>query len=218
MLWRPCTSRANSDLCCKGKLMLALTPPTDRKFISSGWGRPRGYRDGWHEGLDFPGPVGSPVRAAAGGVVVRADNVDNSFAGKWIAIHHGNGMHTRYLHNQSNLVSKGDKVARGQQIATLGITGTSGRSAPHLHFDVKFLGPAHTAYQSRYGTPSTGWGSTMAALGRGVPGETFMAGATYAPHALKWAKDRGVVFKTGMGAFGILGLLGVGYLGYRALR
>lgn len=174
--------------------MIKLTPPTPRGFVFSGWGRPREYRGGWHEGLDFSGRIGSPVLAAADGVVVRVDNLDNSFAGRWIAIHHGRGMHTRYLHNAQNLVSEGDIVRRGQKIATLGQTGTSGRGTPHVHFDVKFLEPAHKIYRIRYGTPTTGWGSSIAKLGRGVPAETFMSGVTYDPMALKWAKDRGVVF------------------------
>ena len=176
--------------------MLVLTPPTESKVVSSGWGRPREYRGGWHEGLDFPGANGSPVLAAASGEVVRVDNYDNSYAGRWIAIHHGGGMHTRYLHNTKNLVTKGQKVARGQQIATLGQTGTSGKGAPHVHFDVKFQDVAHKAYEVRYGRPSTGWGKSMT-IGRGVPGETFMSGATYSPQAKKWAEDRGVVFYKG---------------------
>jgi len=197
--------------------MIRLTPPTPRGFVSSGWGRPRDYRDGWHEGMDFPAPKGSPVLAAADGVIARVDNTDNSFAGRWIAIHHGNGMHTRYLHNDKNMVSQGDRVKRGQQIGTLGTTGTK-NSAPHVHFDVKFADAAHAAYESKYGKPSTGWGSKMQLLGRGVPGETFMSGASYAPLALKWAKDRGVVFYSGAGGIALLGVAVAGYLTYKALR
>jgi murein DD-endopeptidase MepM/ murein hydrolase activator NlpD len=199
--------------------MLRLTPPTPRAFVSSGWGRPREYRNGWHEGLDFPAAIGTPVLAAAPGEVVRVDNYNDSYAGRWIAIHHGGGMHTRYLHNKENLVSRGDKVVRGQKIATLGQTGTSGRGAAHLHFDVKFQDQAHSAYQSQYGTPTTGWGKTMT-IGRGVPGETFMSGATYSDMARQWATERGVVFYSGMAATGTvigLGLL-AGYWAWRRLR
>lgn len=197
--------------------MIVLTPPTARGFVSSGWGRPRAYRNGWHEGLDFPSPKGSPVLAAAAGEVIRVDNSDDSFAGRWIAIHHGNGMHTRYLHNTKNLVSRGDRVRQGQQIATLGTTGTK-NSAPHVHFDVKFTDGAHLAYQARYGTPTTGWGSKSRTLGRGVPGETFMSGASYSDASLKWAKDHGVVFYAGMGSVALLGAAAAGYLAYRLLK
>lgn len=197
--------------------MIRLTPPTPKALISSGWGRPREYRGGWHEGLDFPAPKGSPVLAAAAGKVLRVDDVDNSFAGKWIAIHHGGGIHTRYLHNTKNLVKVGDIVKRGQQIATLGTTGTK-NSAPHVHFDVKFKDQAHDEYKRRYGSPTTGWGSSMQLLGTGVPGETFMSGATYSPIARKWAVDRGVVFYSGAGIAATAGVLAAGFLAYKLLK
>jgi murein DD-endopeptidase MepM/ murein hydrolase activator NlpD len=194
--------------------MLRLTPPTVKGFISSTWGRPREYRDGWHEGLDFPTPVNSPVLAAADGEVVRVDNVSDSFAGKHIVIHHGGGMHSRYLHNTTNLVKVGDKVKRGQEIAKAGTTGTSGAGAPHVHFDLKFAQQAHAAYESRYGEPSTGWGASMSGLGRGVPAETFMDKATYSPQAEKWAKDRGVVFYQGRPVLALALALGAAVGGY----
>lgn len=197
--------------------MIRLTPPTPRGFISSGWGRPREYRNGVHEGLDFPAPKGSPVLAAAAGEVVYVKNVSNSYAGKWIGIHHGGGMFTRYLHNDRNHVSKGDKVHRGQQIALLGQTGTSGTGAPHVHFDVKFQPDAHADYVSRYGTPSGGWGKSST-YGKGVPGETFMSGASYSDLAKNWAEDRGVVFYSGVGALGVLALAGSVYIGFRLVK
>lgn len=194
--------------------MIRLTPPTVKGFISSTWGRPREYRGGWHEGLDFPTPVGSPVLAAADGEVVHVDNVDNSFAGRHVVIHHGGGMHTRYLHNTTNLVKVGDKVRRGQEIAKAGTTGTSGTGAPHVHFDMKFLPAAHAAYQARYGTPTTGWGDSMGNLGKGVPAETFMSGATYSQQAEKWAKDRNVVFYSGKPALALGLAAGVAVAAY----
>jgi murein DD-endopeptidase MepM/ murein hydrolase activator NlpD len=200
--------------------MIVLTSPTLEKFVNSTWGRPREYRGGWHEGLDFPTKVGSPILAAADGEVVRVDNNNNSFAGRWIAIHHGGGIFTRYLHNTKNLVVKGQKVKRGQKIATAGRTGTSGEGKPHLHFDVKMLAPAHKAYEARYGQPTTGWGRTMAALGQGVPAETFMSGVTYSPQARKWASSRGVKFYSGLGE-ALLKTIAVGaaaYLGFKILE
>jgi murein DD-endopeptidase MepM/ murein hydrolase activator NlpD len=188
--------------------MIRLTPPTSKGLITSTWGRPRDYRGGWHEGLDFPTPINSPVLAAAAGEVVKVDNLDNSFAGRNVVIHHGGGMHTRYLHNAKNLVSVGDKVSRGQQIAKAGATGTSGKGAPHVHFDVKFQPAAHATYEARYGRPFTGWGDSMGTLGRGVPAETFMSGATYAPVALKWVKDHGIALYKGSPLF-VIGLAAV---------
>lgn len=190
--------------------MLKLIPPTNRKFVSSGWGRPRKYRGGWHEGLDFPGVVGSPILAAADGIISYVKNVSTSYAGKWIAIDHGNGMLTRYLHNDKNLVTKGQKVKRGEQIATLGTSGTTGKGTPHLHFDVKFGEAAHKEYVEKYGTPTTGWGKASN-WGKGVPGETFMSGAAYSDMAKKWAKDRGVAFYVNRGmAVSLVAVTGVG--------
>lgn len=194
--------------------MLRLTPPTLEKLVNSTWGRPREYRGGWHEGLDFPTKVGSPVLAAADGKVVKVDNVNNSFAGKHIVVDHGNGMFTRYLHNATNLVAVGDRVRRGQRIANAGTTGTSGTGTPHVHFDVKFQPPAHATYEARYGRPSTGWGSSMGSLGKGVPAETFMDGATYTPAARKWAEDTGVVFYKGQPALAIGLAVGIAVAGY----
>ncbi len=198
--------------------MIILTPPTTKRFVSSTWGRPRAYRGGWHEGLDFPAAINSPVLAAAPGEVIKVDNVDNSFAGKYIVLHHGGGIHTRYLHNNANLVKVGDSVARGQVIAKAGATGTSGKGAPHVHFDMKLKPEAHAQYEALYGRPTTGWGRTMGSLGKGVPAETFMSGATYAPAALKWAQDVGVTFYSGGSLLKVAAVLGASYLGYRILK
>lgn len=173
--------------------MILLTSPTSESYVTSGWGQPREYRGGWHEGLDFRSPVGAPVFAAADGVVAHVKNVDNSFAGKWVGIRHPGGIFTRYLHNTQNLVSEGQHVTRGQQIATVGQTGTGGAGAPHVHFDLKMSAPAFEEYQRRYGTPTTGWGSEMKGFGWGVPAETFMSGVTYRDGG-KAARGRGVVF------------------------
>jgi murein DD-endopeptidase MepM/ murein hydrolase activator NlpD len=200
--------------------MIRLTPPTPRRTVSSGWGRPRAYRNGWHEGLDFPAPNGSPVLAAAAGVVTKVDDYDNSYAGRYIVVHHGGGMYTRYLHNTKNLVKVGQQVSRGQKIATLGQTGTSGRGAPHVHFDVKFKSAAHAAYEISYGKPTTGWGKSSAAVGRGVPGEAVMDGAIYTDAHRKWAANHGVVFYSGLGrnVLKAVAVLGAAYIGFRVLK
>lgn len=57
----------------------------------------------------------------------------------------------------------------------------------------------------------------MRLLGRGVPGETFMSGATYSPMARQWAKDRGVYFYKGSSALILVGVLGAAYAGYKIL-
>lgn len=161
--------------------MPRLTPPTLRGYVSSAWGASRAYRGGWHEGLDFPDKEGTPVLAAAPGRVVLVDNVDSSFAGKWIAIDHGDGIVSRYLHNLRNDVTKGQTVSRGQRIGLVGSTGTKSGD-PHVHFDIKASERAVSDYASRFGVPVTGFGR-MTSHGRGIPSEPFMSGAAFSAKA-----------------------------------
>jgi len=149
------------------------------------------------------------VLAAAPGKVVHVKNVDNSFAGKWVGIHHGGGIYTRYLHNAQNLVAEGQSVARGQRIATVGKSGTGGAGHPHVHFDVKLAEPAFQGYQARYGKPTTGWGSKMSGFGWGVPAETFMTGVTYKDGGAAARGRRVAFFKPNVGgALLIVGMIG----------
>lgn len=85
-----------------------------------------------HKGIDFASKFGEPVVAVAKGVVTFAG--EKSGYGKVVDIKHGNGITTRYAHNSKLLVSVGDTVEKGFQIAEVG---TSGRSTgPHVHFEV----------------------------------------------------------------------------------
>lgn len=196
--------------------MIRLTPPTTARYVASTWGAPRKYRGGWHEGLDFPDVEGSPVRAAAPGVAVLVDNHDSSFAGRWIALHHGNGIHTVYMHNKVNRIETGQKVSRGQHIADVGHTGTKSAS-PHVHFGTRMLEPSFSEYARRYGEPTTGLGR-MFKHGRGVPSETFMDGARYRPKAATDALKRGVVFYQPSRILPAVLILGAAYLAYRHWR
>jgi murein DD-endopeptidase MepM/ murein hydrolase activator NlpD len=91
-----------------------------------------------HEGLDFPASVGTPIYAAAGGVVV-SQEVHPQY-GNLIEVDHGNDVLTRYAHLSRSLVKKGDLIKRGQKIAEVGNTGRS--TGPHLHFEVLVRGVA----------------------------------------------------------------------------
>lgn len=91
-----------------------------------------------HSGLDFPAPTGTPILAAAGGVVVVSDW--HSAYGRMVEIDHGNGLSTRYAHASRLRVKVGDLVRRGQHIADVGNTGRS--TGPHLHFEVLVSGVA----------------------------------------------------------------------------
>jgi len=89
-----------------------------------------------HTGLDFPSPVGTPIYAAAGGVVVTQEY--HPEYGNMIEIDHGNDLITRYGHSSRVFVKKGDLIKRGQKIAEVGTTGRS--TGPHLHFEVLVQG------------------------------------------------------------------------------
>jgi murein DD-endopeptidase MepM/ murein hydrolase activator NlpD len=93
-------------------------------------------RSAMHQGIDFTAPPGTPVLAAAGGVVVAAEF--HPQFGNMIDIDHGNELVTRYAHNQKLVVKVGDIVKRGQKIAELGGTGRA--TGPHLHFEVQVRG------------------------------------------------------------------------------
>jgi murein DD-endopeptidase MepM/ murein hydrolase activator NlpD len=91
-----------------------------------------------HSGQDFAVPVGTPVKAAHSGVVVKAGpngGGDGPAYGNAIVIKHANGTYSQYAHLSKVNVSVGAKVKTGQQIARSGNTGNS--SGPHLHFEIR---------------------------------------------------------------------------------
>ncbi|NOY46266.1 MAG: M23 family metallopeptidase [Deltaproteobacteria bacterium] len=89
-------------------------------------GEPRGY----HSGLDIAAPRGTPVRAAAAGVVALADEL--FYTGRTVFLDHGLGLFTAYFHMDEIRVRPGQPVAAGD---VLGVVGSTGRSTgPHLHW------------------------------------------------------------------------------------
>lgn len=93
-------------------------------------------RSALHTGLDFAAMPGTPIYAAAGGMVVISEY--HMQYGNFIEIDHGNSLVTRYAHASKTLVRKGDLIKRGQKIAEVGNTGRS--TGPHLHFEVLVQG------------------------------------------------------------------------------
>jgi murein DD-endopeptidase MepM/ murein hydrolase activator NlpD len=110
-------------------------PTAQFGHVSSGFG-PRS--DGFHPGLDLAAPYGSPVRAAAAGVVVHAGWFGDY--GKMIEVRSRNGMVTRYGHLSviNARVRVGRPVKSGQTIGAVGMTGYT--TGPHLHFEVRLAG------------------------------------------------------------------------------
>jgi len=89
-------------------------------------------------GVDIANACGTPIYAAAEGLVVESTGGWNEGYGNYVMIEHPNGTKTRYAHNQKNLASVGDYVTKGDQIAIIGNTGlTHGPTGCHLHFEVK---------------------------------------------------------------------------------
>jgi murein DD-endopeptidase MepM/ murein hydrolase activator NlpD len=109
--------------------------PVQEGWISSYFGRRADPFTGYsavHKGLDFAGTEGSKVSAVAAGLVTYAG--ERAGFGEMVEINHGNGLATRYCHNEKLLVKQGDMVRKGQDVALLGSTGHS--TGPHLHFEV----------------------------------------------------------------------------------
>ena len=98
---------------------------------------PRGNR--FHTGLDFTAGYGAPVRAARRGRVVFA-GWDSGGYGYLVIIGHGRRVRTWYAHLARIGVSRGQRVARGTRIGTVGATGHS--TGPHLHWEVRRRGAA----------------------------------------------------------------------------
>lgn len=113
--------------------------PVSAPFNASGFGMridPITGQNALHEGIDFIADSGTPVIAAAGGVVQFAGF--HPQYGNMIDIDHGNDLVTRYAHLSKVLAKEGDVLQRGRRIAYSGNTGRT--TGPHLHFEVRFRG------------------------------------------------------------------------------
>ena len=108
--------------------------------ITSGWlSSYYGMRDDpftdkvvMHKGIDFAAAEGDKVIATAAGVITWSG--ERFGYGNLVEIDHGNGLVTRYGHNQLLLVNVGEVVTKGQQIAQVGNTGRS--TGPHVHYEI----------------------------------------------------------------------------------
>jgi len=134
--------------------------PTDAELLPNA---AREFRAGWHEGIDFPAPAGTPVRAVAAGVIVRIDHdysdwdseseaiaLDEALGlgytpsstldrirGRQVWIDHGRGVVTRYAHLSA--VADLDVGAQLDVGTIVGFVGSSGypEGGPHLHLEVR---------------------------------------------------------------------------------
>jgi murein DD-endopeptidase MepM/ murein hydrolase activator NlpD len=115
--------------------IVAFTWPVEGPVISTFGQR----RSGWHGGIDIKAPLGTPVWAAAGGVVI-ASGVETAY-GQVVKIEHRRGFVTVYAHNDVNLVEVGDRVDAGEMIALVGQTGRA--TTHHVHFEIRHEGLAY---------------------------------------------------------------------------
>lgn len=112
---------------------VSFISPVDGAKKTSGFG-PRWGRT--HEGVDFAGPIGTPIKAAADGRIVYAGAAGGY--GNLVAIEHSDGQVTRYAHLNAINARMGEPVKQGQVIGQLGNTGQS--TGPHLHFEIRKAG------------------------------------------------------------------------------
>lgn len=110
-----------------------LARPVASGSITAGMYYPSGS---YHGAIDYGVPAGTPVYAAADGVVIKTANLTTSY-GTYVVIQHANGLQTWYAHGTSGsiCVSEGQTVSRGQQIMKSGNSGHS--TGAHLHFEVR---------------------------------------------------------------------------------
>jgi murein DD-endopeptidase MepM/ murein hydrolase activator NlpD len=121
------------------KKLIPTMLPVEGGWYSSNFGwriDPFTGQRAFHEGIDFMAEQGTPVMAAAGGVVVYSDF--HPQYGNMIEIDHGNDLITRYAHASRLLVKAGDVVLRGTKVAEVGKTGRA--TGTHLHFEVRQRG------------------------------------------------------------------------------
>ncbi|MFR5875129.1 MAG: murein hydrolase activator EnvC family protein [Eubacterium sp.] len=127
----------DSSLFSKSNAALSLTYPAPGHYsVSAPFGH---YSNGKpHTGMDFPCPTGSKIVAAQKGIVIKVKRLNYSY-GYYVMVYHGTDAKGRkvvtlYAHNSSIIVSVGQTVKKGQQIAKSGSTGNS--TGPHCHFEL----------------------------------------------------------------------------------
>ena len=137
----------------------SFTTPTGSGYfmkpVSGGSISTNGYYSSgkFHGAIDYAISSGSPVYAAAAGVVMITDNLTSSY-GTYVVIRHANGMQSYYGHGTrgSICVSQGQSVKKGQQIMLSGSTGNS--SGPHLHFELRTAPYSYRYSATAYGQDS----------------------------------------------------------------
>jgi murein DD-endopeptidase MepM/ murein hydrolase activator NlpD len=155
----PVLTVARADPACDSMLM----PPELLREVSRGFGH-------GHTGTDLMAPMGSPIRAAAGGTVMYAGWYFDY--GNIVDIRHTDGLITRYAHMSAFApgIVPGAPVAEGAVIGRVGMTGRA--HGPHVHFEVRVDGKAHPVPPAEAGaagrSPRARCGATRQVMVRGL--------------------------------------------------
>jgi len=116
--------------------------PVTNSVVTAGYGDARSYNGGpfdiFHTGVDFGGPLGTPIVTPANGEIVYAGEL--TLRGKTVVVDHGLGVMSAYFHLERLDVAAGERVTAGDQIGLGGSTGLS--TGPHLHWDLRVNGVA----------------------------------------------------------------------------
>ena len=129
-----------------------LSWPITGSYVSSGYKwRRLGGTTSFHGAIDIPSNTGTPIKAAAGGVIIVARYY--GAAGRSVFIDHGGGMTTLYFHMNTIYVSVGQTVVTGDTIGSVGTTGRT--TGPHLHFEVRLKNPSSVGCSLPYLDPTS---------------------------------------------------------------
>lgn len=139
----------------KGVLKYPLANPIITQYFGNtpfASQNPQVYNGSGHNGVDFGTKVGTPLLAAADGVVLGTGNTDSACSGvsygKWVLIRHTNGLTTLYAHLSVIQAQTGQNVKAGDKIGLSGNTGYS--TGPHLHFTVYASDAVHISGPTEY--------------------------------------------------------------------
>lgn len=124
------------DAQIKKRLLPTSLPIDAAEWNSSSYGwriDPVTGERAFHQGIDIPAEIGTPIHVASTGVVLRVEQ--HPLYGLFVDIDHGDNLVTRYAHTSAVLVEPGQLVKRGQVIAKVGNSGRT--TGPHLHFEVR---------------------------------------------------------------------------------
>lgn len=139
-----------------GGLLTVPVAGVARSAIASSWGDPRGGGTRLHRGNDILAPGGTPVLAAADGVVEKVF-FSNGGGGNTLYVRSPDGRWSYYYAHLAGYapgIAEGMRVHAGQPIATVGDTGNAGPGNTHLHFGLSAMAPGERWYQGRAVDPT----------------------------------------------------------------